>query len=161
MISEVKRDKDKISDIDTSSMGYAIIWQDRIEITVKITFSSVLWYIVERGDNLKRVSHYFGGSRQMKYVLVTLVALVVADGIVSRFLVSYGLGHEWNPFLQTFVGQDYFLLIKLGAALLCALILWDIHKTRPRAALASSLFFVVLYTVLVYWNLGICLAALV
>ena len=128
---------------------------------MEITFPSVLWYMVERGDNLKKVSHYFGGSRQMKYVLVTLVVLVVADGIISRFLVSYRLGHEWNPFLQTLVGQDYFPLIKLGAVLLCALILWDIHKARPRAALASSLFFVVLYTVLVYWNLGIALAALV
>ncbi len=110
---------------------------------------------------MKRVSHYFGGSRQIKNVLVILVALVVADGIISQFLVNYQLGYEWNPFLQTLVGQDYFLLIKLAAALLCALILWDIHKTRPRAALASSLFSVVFYTVLVYWNVGIYLAAIV
>ena len=109
---------------------------------------------------MKRVSHYFGGSRQIQYILVTLVTLVVADGIVSQFLVSYGLGREWNPFLQTLVEQDYFPLIKLAGALLCALILCDMHKNRPRAALATSLFFVVLYTVIVYWNLGIYLAAL-
>ena len=161
MISKVKRGRDRISNIDTSSTCYAIIWQDRIEITIKTTFSSVLWYIVEIGENLKRVSHYFGGSRQMKNVLVILVALVVADGIVSQFLVNYQLGYEWNPFLQALVGQDYFLLIKLAGALICVLILWDIHKTRPRAALASSLFFVVFYTVLVYWNVGIYLVVLV
>jgi hypothetical protein len=93
----------------------------------------------------------------MKYVLVTLVGLVVADGIVSRFLVRYGLGREGNPFLQTLVGQNNFLLIKLLGALLCALILWDLYKRRPRIALTSSLLFVVLYTVVVYWNLGIYL----
>ncbi len=110
---------------------------------------------------MKRVSHYFSGSRQMKYVLVTLVALTVADGIVSQFIVSYGVGREWNPFLQTLIWQDNLLLIKLVTALLCALILWDINKTRPRAALASSLFCLVSYTIIVYWNLGICLVALV
>ena len=97
----------------------------------------------------------------MKYILVTLVGLVVADGIISRFLVRYGLGREGNPFLQTLVGDNNFLLIKLVGALLCALILWDLYKTRPRAALSSSLLFVGLYTVIVFWNLGIYLAALI
>ena len=161
MSSKLKRDKDSISDFDTSTMGCAIIWQDSIEIAVKITFSPVLRFTVEKGDNLKRVSNYFGRSRIMKRVLATLVALVVADGILSQFLVSYGLGREGNPFLQTFVEQDNFPLIKLAAALLCALILWDIYKTRPRVAIAGSLSFVALYTVLVYWNLGICLTVLV
>ena len=108
---------------------------------------------------MKRVSTYFAGSRQMKYVLVTLVCLVVADGIISRFLVRYGLGREGNPFMQTLVGQNNFLIIKLSAALLCALILWDLRKTRPRVALSTSLLFVVLYTVIVFWNLGIYLTA--
>lgn len=110
---------------------------------------------------MKRVGNYFGGSRKIESVLATLVALVVADGIFSQFLIKYGLAREGNPFLRTFVEQDNFPPIKLAAALLCALILWDIYKTRPRLAMASSLSFVGLYTVLVYWNLGICLAALV
>jgi len=110
---------------------------------------------------LKRVGYYFGGSREIKSILATLVALVVADGILSQFLIRYGLAREGNPFLQTFVKQSNFPLIKLAAALLCALILWDIYKTRPRLAMASSLFFFGFYTILVYWNLGICLVALV
>ena len=110
---------------------------------------------------MKRVGYYFGGSREIKFILATLVALVVADGILSQFLIRYGLAREGNPFLQTFVEQSNFPLIKLAAALLCALILWDIYKTRPRIAIASSLSFVGLYTVLVYWNLGICLTVLV
>ena len=109
---------------------------------------------------MKRVGDYFGGSHRIKYVIATLVVLVVTDGIFSQFLIRHGLAREGNPFLQTFVEQDNFPLIKLAAALLCALILWDIYKTRPRVAMASSLFFVGSYTVLVYWNLGIYLAAL-
>ncbi len=110
---------------------------------------------------MKRVGYYFGGSREMKSILATLVALVVADGILSQFLIRYGLAREGNPLLQTFVEQSNFPLIKLAAALLCALILWDIYKTRPRLAMASSLFFIGFYTVIVYWNLGIYFAALV
>ena len=116
--------------------------------------------MVEVGDNLKRVGDYPGGRRQIQYLLVTLVALMVADGVLSQFLVIHGLGYELNPFMNVLIGKDYFLLIKMAGALLCALILWDVHKTRPRIALASSLFFVVSYTVLVYWNLGIYIAAL-
>ncbi len=110
---------------------------------------------------MKKAGYYFGGSREIKSILATLVALVVADGILSQFLIRYGLAREGNPFLQTFVKQSNFPLIKLAAALLCALILWDIYKTRPRLAMVSSLFFVGLYTVIVYWNLGIYVAALV
>ncbi len=104
------------------------------------------------------VSSYFA-RRQMKYVLVTLVTLIVADGILSQFIVGHGLGREGNPFLQTLVGHDNFLLIKLAGALLCALILWDLYKTRPRVARGICLFAVVLYTTLVYWNLGVYLTA--
>jgi hypothetical protein len=110
---------------------------------------------------LKRVGIYFGGNYGTKYVLATLVFLMVADGILSQFLIKYGLGHEGNPLLQVLAEQPYFPLIKLAAVLLCVLILWDINKTRPRAAMATSLFFVSLYTVVLYWNLGVYLATFV
>ena len=91
----------------------------------------------------------------MKYLLLTLIALVVSDGLISQFLIRYGLGREGNPLLQSFVSEGYFLLIKLAGALLCALILWDIHKTQPKVATISTLWFVVLYTGIVFWNLGV------
>ena len=93
----------------------------------------------------------------MKYLLLTLIALVVSDGLISQFIVRHGLGREGNPFLQTFVSEGNFLLIKLAGALLCALILWNIYKTRPRVALISTLSFVILYTGILYWNLGVFL----
>ncbi len=93
----------------------------------------------------------------MKYLLLTLIGLIVSDGVISQFLVRYGLGREGNPFLQTFISGGNFLLVKLAGALLAAIILWDIHKKQPRVALISTMSFVVLYTGIVFWNLGVFL----
>jgi hypothetical protein len=102
---------------------------------------------------VKLASGYFSGSRRMKYILLSLVMLVLTDGLISQFLTKYGLGHEGNPFLRTFVNEESFLLLKVAGALLAALILWDMYRKRPRFALISSLVFVGLYTVIVFWNL--------
>ena len=91
----------------------------------------------------------------MKYPLGVLVALIIVDGIISHFLVTRGLGREGNPFLQSMVGEQNFLILKVVGALLCALILWDIYKRRPKMALISSLCFVGLYAVIVCWNLSL------
>ena len=95
----------------------------------------------------------FSPLRQIKYLLGVLFTLVVADGILSNFLITEGLGREWNPFLQTLVGEESFLLIKVAGALLSILILWDIYKKWPQAAIKSSICIVVLYTGIVYWNI--------
>lgn len=104
---------------------------------------------------MKRITDYFRGNRRIKIVLLTLIALVTADGIISQFLVRYGLGWEGNPFLQNYIGSDAFLLVKLIAVCFCALILWDMSKSRPRLSLVTSLCFVVLYTGIIFWNLGV------
>ena len=106
---------------------------------------------------MKTTKTYFTGSRRIKYLLLTLLGLVVSDGVISQFLVRYGLGHEGNPFLQTFISEGNFLLVKLAGALLAVIILWDIHKKQPRVALIGTLSFVVLYTGIVFWNLGVFL----
>lgn len=89
----------------------------------------------------------------MKCLLVALVLLMVSDGLISNFLVGYGLGREGNPFLQPLVGEVNFLVLKLLGGLLCGLILWNIYQRRPKLALISSSFFVVLCTGVVAWNL--------
>jgi hypothetical protein len=98
---------------------------------------------------------YFAGSRRMKYLLLLLVMLVVADGLISQFVTRHGFGHEGNPFLSTFVGEGNFLLLKAAGALLGALVLWDIYKSRPKVGLISSVLFVALYTGIVFWNLAV------
>ena len=97
----------------------------------------------------------FAQIRRIRCLLGTVFALVVADGLISSFLVTHGLRREWNPYLQTLVIDDNFLLIKVAGALLCTLILWDIYKKRPKMATISTLCIVVLYTGLLYWNLGV------
>ena len=91
-------------------------------------------------------------ARQMRYVLYTLFALIVADGILTDFLVMQRLGQEWNPFLKTLVGGEQFLLIKVCGAFLIIVIMYEIYRRRPRMAIVSSLCFLVLYTGIIYWN---------
>ena len=92
-------------------------------------------------------------ARRMRYMLYVLFGLIVADGILSDFLVSQNLGWESNPFLQTLVGGEQFLLLKVCGALVIMLILWNIYTRHPRLAFTSSLLFVLFYTVVVYWNI--------
>ena len=91
-------------------------------------------------------------ARQMRYILYALFALIVADGILTNFLIMQELGQEWNPFLKTLVGSEQFLLIKVCGALLVIIIMWEIYKKRPGMAVISSLCFLMLYTGIVYWN---------
>jgi len=115
---------------------------------------------LERGEDLPKTSTgSFAGIRRIRCLLGTMFALVVADGLISNFLVTHGLGQEWNPFLQILVSQENFLLIKVAGALLCTLILWDIYKKRPQMAMIGTLCIVVLYTGLLYWNLGVFFVA--
>ncbi len=94
------------------------------------------------------------------HLLAVLVALFVTDGLVSRSLISSGLGYEANPFLRGMAGPDS-VLIKVAGALLAALILWDIHKIRPRHALAVTVVSVVVYTAIIFWNVSVFLKGIV
>ena len=95
----------------------------------------------------------FTGVRRIRGLLGTMFALIVADGLITNYLMVQGLGTEWNPFLQALAGQEHFLAIKIAGALISALILWDIYRKRPQLAIISTLFIVVLYMGIVYWNI--------
>ena len=82
-----------------------------------------------------------------------MFALVVADGLITNFLMANELGREWNPFLQNLAGGEPFLLIKVAGAFVAVLLLWDIYKKRRQVAAIGSLCAVVVYTGIVYWNL--------
>jgi len=104
---------------------------------------------------LHAIKGYFAGISRMRYPLITLVALVISDGLITQFLVIRGLGWEGNPFLQTFVGERSFLIIKVAAALTCAIILWDIYKVRPKMAWISTWCLVAAYSGIVGWNFSV------
>ena len=107
------------------------------------------------GNDLETIKTSLAKVNQMRCLLGTIIALVIADGLITQFLVTSRLGREWNPFLQTFVGGENFLIIKMVGSLLGAFILWEIYRKHPMVALISTLCFIVLYTGIVYWNLGV------
>ena len=96
---------------------------------------------------------------RMKCLLGVMMALIIADGLVTEFLVSNRLGREGNPFLEPLVGQSTFLIIKAAGALLAAFILWDIHRRQPNLAFVASICFVVVYGGIVCWNLAVVFLA--
>lgn len=100
-------------------------------------------------------------SRVQKHNLImlwiSLFALVIADGVVTNYLIAEGLASEGNQLLDPLVGTSIFLPVKAAGAALAVFILWDISKFHPRTALAASCCFVILYSLIVFWNVSLCL----
>ena len=95
----------------------------------------------------------------MKYLLGLLASFVISDGLLTYFLIKDGLAREGNPLLASIVGQDIFLVLKAVGAILCVLILWDVHRRFPKLALICSSCFVVAYGGIVAWNLSLFLTS--
>ena len=91
--------------------------------------------------------------RKIQYLLGTLLALIVADGIISQFLIKEGLGQEINPFLKTLATGSDFLIIKMCGAIMCVIILWNLAKRSPKLILIFSSFVVAIYTAILFWNI--------
>ena len=96
-------------------------------------------------------------SRTMRLMLYTLFALIVADSLITKFLVTNGHALEVNPFLQAWVGQELFLTIKVVGSFLAILLLWIKYSAKPKAVYAITLVFLAFYTVIVFWNLSVFL----
>ena len=92
-------------------------------------------------------------SRTVRYLLYALFGVIVADGLITQFLVAGGHGSEANPFLRAWVGHGWFLVIKVGGAFLATLLLWINYNKKPRAVYTITVVFLVFYTVIVFWNL--------
>ncbi len=97
-------------------------------------------------------------SHKMRLTLYTLFCLIIADGLLTNFLVTNGHGIEANPFLQAWVGKDIFLAIKVSGAFLATLILWIKYNRKTKLTYRITTVFLVLYTGIVFWNLSVFLA---
>ncbi|MFC1946216.1 DUF5658 family protein [Chloroflexota bacterium] len=95
----------------------------------------------------------------MKYLIGLLIIFEIADGVLTHFLVESGIAREGNPFLAPFVGETSFLVLKVVGVLICALILWDIHKRYPRLAVSATAIFTLGYGVIAFWNLSLLVLA--
>ena len=93
----------------------------------------------------------------MKCLLGVLIALNVADALLTTHIIKLGVGGEGNPFLLTVVGQPYFIILKVISVVLCAFILRDIYRRHPRLALLSTSCFVAFYGLTVLWNSNVLL----
>ena len=96
-------------------------------------------------------------SHKMRLTLYTLFCLIIADGLLTNFLVTNGHGIEANPFLQAWVGKDIFLAIKVSGAFLATLILWIKYNWKPKLVYGIAAVFLALYTGIVFWNLFVFL----
>jgi hypothetical protein len=96
-------------------------------------------------------------NRTVRYILYTLFCLIVADGLITQFLVTGGHGSEANPFLAAWVGRGWFLAIKASGAFLATLLLWINYNKKPKLVYTIAVVFLVFYTVIVFWNLFVFL----
>lgn len=93
--------------------------------------------------------------RRIGYLLGTLLSLVVADGIISQFLIKSGIGREGNPFLKSIVAEGNFLIVKMCGAIICVLILWNMARRVPRLVFIVSVSLVAVYTAILFWNIAV------
>jgi len=96
-------------------------------------------------------------SRTVRYTLYALFCIIVADGLITQFLVTGGYGSEANPFLRAWVSHGGFLAIKVSGAFLATLLLWINYNVKPRLVYTITVIFLVFYTTIVLWNLFVFL----
>jgi hypothetical protein len=94
-------------------------------------------------------------SRAARYTFYTLFCLIVADGLLTEFLVSGGQASEVNPFMRVLLGQGWFLAVKVAGAFLATLLLWINYNARPKLVYTITGVFLAFYTVVVFWNLSV------
>ena len=96
-------------------------------------------------------------NRTVRYTLYVLFGIIVADGLISQFLVTGGYGSEVNPLLMSLVGRESFLAIKISGAFLATLLLWIKYNVSPRLVYGITVVALGFYTIIVYWNLFVFL----
>jgi hypothetical protein len=96
-------------------------------------------------------------SQTVRYTLYALFCIIVADGLITQFLVTGGHGSEVNPFLKAWVGQGWFLAMKVSGAFLATLLLWINYNIKPRLVYTIAVVFLAFYTIVLFWNLFVFL----
>jgi Domain of unknown function (DUF5658) len=89
---------------------------------------------------------------QIRILLGSLFAAIVADGVITRHLVHSGLAREGNPFLQYWVVEDKLLSIKILGGLLAVFALWNIYRRKPIVSYIISAVFLFCYIAIICWN---------
>jgi hypothetical protein len=101
----------------------------------------------------KDISH--AGQRNQRMLLEVLFGLSAADGFITRFIITEGLGREGNLWLSGLASSDTLIIVKMVAAFLATYLLWQIYSRNPRLVSAVTIAFVCWYTLIVFWNTSI------
>jgi hypothetical protein len=113
-------------------------------------------FITDR--QIESFKSYISKSNYTIRILIgSLFAAIVADGVITRFLVHNGLAKEGNPFLEYWVVEDKLLSIKVFGGILAAIALWSIYLKRPRLSIVFTSIFLAGYVFIITWNLLILL----
>ncbi len=108
-------------------------------------------------NTLRVPKRFIVKSHKMRLTLYTLFCLIIADGLLTNFLVTNGHALEVNPFLQAWVGKDIFLAIKVSGAFLATLLLWIKYNRKPKLTYRVTVVLLALYTGIVFWSLFVFL----
>lgn len=92
-------------------------------------------------------------SRTQRLLLGVLFCLSVADGILTRFIISNGLGRESNFWLSDLASSDALIGIKMLGTALAIYLLWRLHYIKPKLIMATTVSFVGWYTLVLFWNI--------
>lgn len=103
-------------------------------------------------ETLTQVAKTVQNDRNQRLLLGSLFALSVADGFVTRFIITEGLGHEGNFWLAGLANSDALIAVKIAGTLLAIILLWLLHYRQPRPVLIVSVAVVCWYTLVVFWN---------
>ena len=107
---------------------------------------------------METLRHYFSiSSYKIRILIGSLFAAMIADGIITMFLVHNDLAKEGNPFLMYWVLEDKLLFIKILGGLLAALYLWNVYRRHPKLSICVTSIFLTGYIVIICWNLLIIL----
>ncbi len=92
-------------------------------------------------------------NRAVRYALFALFAAIVVDGLLTQSLVTGGYASETNPLLQSLVGQESFLPLKISGGFLATTFLWIKYNAAPKRVHTVIVVALAVYTGIVYWNL--------
>ena len=91
-------------------------------------------------------------ERHLRLLWGSLFALIMADGIITEIAINNSVGYEANPFLVDMLGSMSFFLFKLLGAVLVILFLRNVSTKHYRLGIAGSCAAVLLYVIVVFWN---------
>jgi hypothetical protein len=89
----------------------------------------------------------------IRVILGVLILAVVTDGFLTNILINKGIAREANPFLFEIAGSHGLIIIKTAGVFMAVIILWDIYRRSPRLSFWVSLTFLLVYIMIVVWNL--------